>query len=144
MPAPLSPDLLLRGVKLVLEENVPVRRAARQLRIDRGTLRAALLRRAAGEPLAARGRRGVQQLSTRMTRCGGYDVLRDLVAGDECLFLDELRDELRRRTGERFHLSSVSRALKRLGFSKKSVSARRRPLTGGSGVPLLAPSAPAR
>ncbi len=61
----------------------------------------------------------MRQLRSRMARCGGYEPLLDILHLDEQLFLDEIRDELERRTGEAFR--SACRALQRLGWSKKNL-----------------------
>ena len=123
MPSPLSKDLLTRALRLH-EQRHSVRAIALRLCVDRGALARAIKRAAAGERLEARGRRGVRQLRSRMARCGGYEALLDILHLDEQLFLDEIRDELERRTGEAFHTSSVCRALQRLGWSKKNLHSR--------------------
>lgn len=115
MPAPLSLDLRLR-FRRYIEAGLSGREAARRLLISpaTGARLAGLVRR--GEPLAPRrcGRpKGWGKLGPHKA------FLIELVEQDPDITMAELRGALAQAEGVHVHESSLSRALRRLGYTFK-------------------------
>lgn len=121
MPAPLSFDLRRRFQRYI-EDGLSGREAARRLMISPAT----------GARLAGRVRRGEPLAPRKCGRPAGWgklgahrDFLVDLVEQDPDITMPELRDALAEAEGVRVHETSLSRALRRLGFTyKKSLWSR--------------------
>jgi transposase len=115
MPAPLSPDLRRRFQRYI-EDGLSGRDAARRLMISPAT----------GARLAKRVRRGEPLAPRKCGRPSGWgklgphhDFLRELVEQDPDITMPELRDALAEAEGLRVHETSLSRVLRRLGFTYK-------------------------
>ena len=116
MPAPLSLDLRRRFQRLIEEEGLSGREAARRLLVSAAT----------GVRLAAKVRAGH---SLEPKKCGAppgrgklgpyREFLRELVEQDPDITLFELRDALAEAEGIRVHHSAIAGALRRLGFTYK-------------------------
>ena len=134
MPAPLSLDIRRRFQRLI-EGGESGRGAARRL----------LLSPATGVRLAAKVRRGESLAPARCGRPEGVGKLTahqaflvELVEQDPDITLPELRDALEMAAGVRAHPTSISRTLRRLGFSYKKNRWRR---TSGAALTSPAPAA---
>ncbi len=115
MPAPLSLDLRRRFQRYI-EDGLSGREAARRLMISPAT----------GARLAGRVRRGEPLAPRKCGRPSGWgklgphrDLLKELVEQDPDITMPELRDALAEAEGVRVHETSLSRALRRLGFTYK-------------------------
>ncbi len=116
MPAPLSLDLRHRFQRYI-EDGLSGREAARRLMISPAT----------GARLAKRVRRGEPLAPRKCGRPSGWgklgphrELLRDLVEQDPDITMPELRDApLAEAEGVRVHETSLSRVLRRLGFTYK-------------------------
>lgn len=122
MSAPLSIDLRHRFRKLI-DSGMSGREAARQLLISPAT----------ASRLARKVRAGVSLEPAPTGRPVGtgklapyYDFLRELVEQDSDITLCELRDALWMAEGVRVHHTSISKALRRLGFTYKKNFDRQR------------------
>lgn len=115
MPAPLSLDLRLRFSRYI-EDGLSGREAARRLRISPAT----------GSRLARRVRRGAPLEPEKCGRPKGWGklgahlgLLQELVEQDPDITMPELKGALFEAEGVRVHETSLSRALRRLGFTYK-------------------------
>lgn len=115
MPAPLSLDLRLR-LQRYIEEGLSGREAARRLMISPAT----------GVRLAGRVRRGETLVPRKCGRPVGWGklgpyraFLQELVEQDPDITMSELQSALKDAEGVVVHESSLSRALRRLGFTYK-------------------------
>lgn len=136
MPAPLSLDLRRRFQRYI-EDGLSGREAARRLMISPAT----------GARLAGRVRRGEPLAPRKCGRPVGWGklglhraLLKELVEQDPDITMPELRDALAEAEGVRVHESSLSRALRRLGFtykksrwSRMSAAAPMSPVPGRTG-----------
>ena len=116
MPAPLSLDIRRRFQRLIEEEGLSGRAAARRL----------LISAASGVRLAAKVRGGHSLAPEKCGRppgggkLGPYrEFLLELVEQDPDITLFELRDALAEAEGVAVHHSAIARALRRLGFTYK-------------------------
>lgn len=121
MPAPLPLALLRRILYLRDRLRKSISSISRRLCVSRTTVRAALVRAARRQPPQLQGRRGRRQAGSSFARCGGYEVVADVLKRYEQSYLDEIAAEVARRTGKRFSLATISRAIARLGYTKKKV-----------------------
>lgn len=115
MPAPLSFDLR-RRLQRYVEEGLSGREAARRLMISPAT----------GARLAGKVRRGEGLAPRKCGRPTGWGMLGphrafliELVEQDPDITMPELRDALAEAEGVHVHETSLSRALRRLGFTYK-------------------------
>ena len=116
MPVPLSQDLRVRFQRLIEEEGLSGREAARRL----------LISPASGVRLAAKVRAGE---SLEPKKCGAppgrgklgpyHGFLVELVEQDPDITLFELRDALAEAEGVRVHHSAIAQTLHRLGYRYK-------------------------
>lgn len=122
MPAPLSADLRHRFQRYI-EDGLSGRAAARRLMISPAT----------GARLAGKVRQGESLEPAKCGRPRGWGklgahvaFLLEVVGQDPDITLGELRDALADAEGVHVHEASLSRALRRLGFTyKKSRWSRR-------------------
>jgi transposase len=122
MPAPLSRQLCKKIVLKHATQGRPNAEIARELDVDPHTVAAVLGRWRRGELLEKPGRKGIVDQKTKFRRVGGLKHLKRILEEYECIYLDEIADELERRTGSSFSKSTVCRAIKQLGWTKKKVS----------------------
>lgn len=121
MPAPLSKQLCQRIVRRHAVDNHSNAEIARALRVDPKTVAAVLRRWRNGDALHKTGRSGIVMQRTKFHRAGAWVQLKRILGEYECAYLDEIADELRRRTGVDFSCSTVCRAIKAMGWTNKKV-----------------------
>jgi transposase len=109
-----------RCLYLYIVSHMTVAAVAREMGCHRRSVERMLGRFARGEPLEGRGCKGVRHADRKITAPVLRHLLR-LVREYNALYLDEIVDEVQRVHGVSLSVSTVCRALKEAGYTRKKV-----------------------